>query len=533
MVLAGVAGAVLFLPVTPTAAVSTGTVADDSYRFAAKVSVGQVRACSGVLVDPHWVATAKSCLASEVSVPPTPVGWVPQWPTTVTVGRVDLRTSAGHTRSVTSVLGHPTRNLALARLSAAVTDVPPVRLGTTVPATGEVLQIAGFGRTATEWVPDKLHVAPFTVGSVGTSTLEITGQDPLRASTCKGDVGGPALRQTASGLELVGLHSTSWQSGCLAETETREGSTETRTDDTAGWIRTSIATAPDWHIGASLQSPGMAMQIMNAANGKCLVVPAAVANHSASYFRCDTPFVDQLWSLTPVDGVYFQLRNANNGECLVAPTWGGGNIISYTCGDHVDQHWRITTDSLQSQLQNRRNGQCLVAPAWAPNDVVLYTCGSHADQYWVQRGVGGGGTGQIVGLAGKCVDIPGGDPVDGAWVQLHSCTSGGGQIWTQSGTVLTSSGKCLEVRGSGTTNSTAVQLAPCRNTAAQNWVTTVDGALRNPHSDKCLAVPGGNSTDGTKLIIWTCGGQADQRWILPVGVGGARAANPGSDHTRS
>ncbi|MFG1868558.1 ricin-type beta-trefoil lectin domain protein [Micromonospora arborensis] len=484
-------------------AVSGGIAADAAYAFAAKVDVG-VRACSGALVDPHWVATATSCFVEEGQ--PVVAGPPPR-AVRVTVGRIDLTTTAGQVRDVTELLPHPDRNLVLARLSAAVTDVAPVRLGTTAPATGETLQIAGFGRTATEWVPDKLGVAPFTVRTVDATTLQILGQDPAKSSTCKGDSGGPAVRQTAAGPELIGLHSTSWQSGCLSETETRQGSVETRTDDLAGWIRASITGAVDWQAGRALQ-------IMSAFNGKCLLVKAG-SDGSASYFSCDTPFADQLWTMVPTSSGYFQLKNTNSGECLIAPTWGDGNVRSYVCGNFPDQEWRITTGSLQSQLQNRESGRCLVAPTWAPNDVVTYTCGTPIDQYWVQRGVGGGGFGQIKGLAGKCVDIANGSPAANTQVQLYTCNTGRGQLWTQTGTALASLGNCLGVANGATANGTAVQSVPCNGSASQIWVTATNGALRNPISDKCLAVPASNTADQTPLVIWTCNGGAEQRWVLP------------------
>jgi hypothetical protein len=56
------------------------------------------------------------------------------------------------------------------------------------------------------------------------------------ANTCKGDAGGPALRQTASGVELLALHDTSWQTGCYAETRTQLGAVESRLDDIADWV---------------------------------------------------------------------------------------------------------------------------------------------------------------------------------------------------------------------------------------------------------------------------------------------------------
>ncbi|MEV6488761.1 VCBS repeat-containing protein [Actinoplanes sp. NPDC051633] len=45
-------------------------------------------------------------------------------------------------------------------------------------------------------------------------------------------------------VELVGISDTSWQKGCLGETETRDGAVETRVDDLGDWIRASTAAQP-------------------------------------------------------------------------------------------------------------------------------------------------------------------------------------------------------------------------------------------------------------------------------------------------
>jgi hypothetical protein len=130
------------------------------------------------------------------------------------------------------------RDLVLARLATAVSDLQqPLPVATTAPATGEVLRVAGYGRTSTEWVPDRLATALFAVQTVTATTAGIAGSTSAKADTCKGDAGGPAFREGAGRVELLGIHSTSWQHGCLGVTDTRQGSTETRVDDLAGWIK--------------------------------------------------------------------------------------------------------------------------------------------------------------------------------------------------------------------------------------------------------------------------------------------------------
>ncbi|MGN9763671.1 FG-GAP-like repeat-containing protein [Micromonospora sp. SD12] len=218
----------------PARAVSGGSpVTDSAYAFAAKVVFGEVRACSGALVAPQWVLTARSCLA-DAGQPP--VAGAPAQPTTVTVGRLDLTTNDGRAQRANRVVPHPDRNLALLRLTVPVTGVPPVAIATGAPVPGETLQALGFGRTATEWVPDRLHGAPVTVGAVSATSVAISNEQG-GPTTCKGDAGGPAVRVVGGRPELAAVHDASWQGGCLAETETRRDATETRIDDLAGWIR--------------------------------------------------------------------------------------------------------------------------------------------------------------------------------------------------------------------------------------------------------------------------------------------------------
>ena len=224
---------------TPVQAVTGGAaVTDDSYAFAAKISIGPAdRSCSGALVDPWWVLTAKSCFSFDGQ---PVVDGKPARPTTVTVGRSDLTTSTGATSSAFRVVPHPDRDVALVRLTRRV-DAAPVALGT-APVVGEQLTAAGFGRTATTWVPDQLHTGPFEVQSVGAGTTGILGAGT--AGICRGDLGGPTVRTTGGTPRLVGLHRSSWQGGCLAETETRRDAVDTRVDDLGPWLTATMPQGP-------------------------------------------------------------------------------------------------------------------------------------------------------------------------------------------------------------------------------------------------------------------------------------------------
>lgn len=110
---------------------------DPAYGFAAKVD-GGARACSGALVEPQWIITAKSCFTDL-----RPDG------VTVTIGRTNLESTSDLKTTLTTVVPHPDRDLALAELATPAEGVTPVRVAATPAAPGEQLKLAGFGRTKT------------------------------------------------------------------------------------------------------------------------------------------------------------------------------------------------------------------------------------------------------------------------------------------------------------------------------------------------------------------------------------------------
>jgi glucosylceramidase len=129
----------------------------------------------------------------------------------------------------------------------------------------------------------------------------------------------------------------------------------------------------------------------------------------------------------------------------------------------------------------------------------------------------GGGTGQITGLAGKCMDVAGANSADSTPVQLYSCNGTAAQQWTRAGDgTLRALGKCLDVSAGSTADGARVQLYSCNGSGAQQWTYTASRDLVNPQANKCLDVTGNTSTDGTPLQIWTCTGGGNQKWTLPA-----------------
>jgi trypsin len=219
----------------PASAVAGGTdVADGDYPFVVKLRIGDTeRACTGVLVHPQLVLTAGVCFAGADG---KVAAGEPSLPTTVIAGRTDLTGTGGTVSDVTEVVPNPDRDLALLRLGTPVTTVPPIAIAGTAAAAGDEITVAGYGRTKTTWIQDRLQSAKFTVTGVGSTSLDVAGS-PSAAAICKGDAGAPAFRLTSGGAaELVALAAGSTQAGCVGETAAEGGATATRVDGVSDWI---------------------------------------------------------------------------------------------------------------------------------------------------------------------------------------------------------------------------------------------------------------------------------------------------------
>jgi beta-glucanase (GH16 family) len=135
-------------------------------------------------------------------------------------------------------------------------------------------------------------------------------------------------------------------------------------------------------------------------------------------------------------------------------------------------------------------------------------------QSWTTGGGGGGGTGNAIkGIGGKCIDVPGGNAVDGARLQIWDCNGSPAQQWTfaSDGTVR-ALGKCMDVAAGSTANGAAVQLYGCNGSPAQRFTLSAAGDLVNPQANKCVDVVNGSSANGAQLQTWACTGGANQKW---------------------
>jgi hypothetical protein len=240
------------------------------------------------------------------------------------------------------------------------------------------------------------------------------------------------------------------------------------------------------------------------------------------------------------DGTRVQLTgcNGNDAQDMTSPGDGtmrlygkcvdaGGAVIGagqrlvhlWTCNGTAAQKWQqrpngsflneLTTFCLD--VQGNQNGAQLY----------VHPCNGGDLQKWKLPAAGSAAFGKLVGVAGKCLDIPNARNTQGTPVQLWTCNTSYAQHITEPGdNTLRLAGKCVDAGGAlvpGGTGQRLVHLWPCNNTAAQKWLhNSNDSTLYNELTKFCLDVPA--VKDGTQMYVHPCNAGTNQRWKLsPVG----------------
>lgn len=135
---------------------------------------------------------------------------------------------------------------------------------------------------------------------------------------------------------------------------------------------------------------------------------------------------------------------------------------------------------------------------------------------WIKPPVSAGGQVRS-GIAGKCLDVSGGNSANGSAADIAACNGSAAQQWSaHADNTLRALGKCLDVTGRATANGSRIQIWDCNGGSNQQWQ-AYNGGYRNLASGRCLDDPGSSTTDGTQLVLWDCNGGANQQWTaLPV-----------------
>ena len=122
----------------------------------------------------------------------------------------------------------------------------------------------------------------------------------------------------------------------------------------------------------------------------------------------------------------------------------------------------------------------------------------------------------LIGLAGKCLNVEGGESRDGAPVQLFECHRRSNQQWTLEGVspreIRDLSGRCLQP----SSQSSRLVIGPCGGPEDRwhllfhNYSGLFD--LYHHSTGLCMDVVGANSADGTPVQLFECHSGANQNW---------------------
>ncbi|GAA2990730.1 hypothetical protein GCM10010519_25480 [Streptomyces lactacystinicus] len=504
------AGALSTLGTTPAGAVVGDAAAAGASATTARLVIGDsLRGCTGALIDQFWVISAASCFSDDPAQPQALAAGAPKWKTTATVG-------AKSTQVVELVPGQG-RDLVMARLATPVQGVTPLTVGTSAPVAGQSLTVTGFGRTKSEWVPDKAHTGSFSLDTVNPTGVGITGTGG--AAVCKGDTGAPVVREVNGKAELVAVASRSWRGGCLdtPATETRTGAYATRVDDLAAWV--SARTSRSY-------------EILNPASGRCLNLKGAGPTWPNSTeiiaWDCTLGASNEQFQLTP-DGL---LRNPASGRCLNvagAGPWNNGNpVILFDCSaSSGNEKFEWTADG---QLRNPASNRCLNvfgAGPWANGTpIVLFDCNSDPNEKFqpVADNEIPHPVGRIKNPASdRCLNISGAGPTwpNSTPIVLFDCNGENNELFqlTADGLLYNyASNRCLNVAGAGPwNNGNSIILFDCSASSGnEKFEWTADGQLRNPASNRCLNVAGGGPVwnNNTPIVLWDCNGDPNEKFQL-------------------
>ncbi|MFF3430447.1 trypsin-like serine protease [Streptomyces sp. NPDC002602] len=523
-------------------AVVGSPAATGTYTFAARLSIGSeatARSCTAALVDDQWVATAASCFAGTPGQS-VPAGQ-PQQPATATL-------SNGQTLKVIDLVPRDDRDLVLARLERSVTGITPANFATAAPVQGAQLIAAGYGRTKTDWVPDRLHRADFSVTGTSAGAFDVVGKTAADA-LCKGDTGAPLLNTAG---EITGVGSRSWQGGCLgtAPTETRTNAVAARTDGLAGWLDSARQRPVMVKSGQTLQSGETlasenAQLIMQDDGNMVLYHRTGGQNKGGALWASGTGGNPGAFARMQPDGNFVVYKKGSTGDEAAGALWASGtagnasarlelqgdaNLVVYTKdgGHGIGGHlWHSDTyprgDKLTSGaklmpghwLTNGKNvlmmdiqGNVLVRDVatsrevwgkytwdWgsylsmqADGNLVLYKKGTDTGALWATGTHGGDGSYATLDNNGSLTV---------RWKE-------GGPRWGSSSLVGAQSNRCLDFDG---TNAT---IYGCWGGANQQWDYTPAKEMRLD-GNLCLTAETG-APQTSRLKALTCDGRSEQKW---------------------
>jgi beta-glucanase (GH16 family) len=117
-------------------------------------------------------------------------------------------------------------------------------------------------------------------------------------------------------------------------------------------------------------------------------------------------------------------------------------------------------------------------------------------------------------FSGRCIDIPGANPADGARLQTWDCNASAAQQWSFNGDgTLRAMGKCMDPAGGALANGTPIQLVACNGNPVQRFALSGAADLVNVSANRCVDIKDRNSANGAQLQLWDCSGGSNQKWL--------------------
>ncbi len=445
-------------------------------------AVGQVSnsgsTCTGTLLSPGFVLTAKHCLGSSMMF------------------KVGTDATNFVASTVDRTFAHPSRDLALLHLAAPIRNGHPFPINTgPAPAVGTTCTAVGFGihqeADGTTTVGTKrsgLERVTFVQGAL----LEVKFVTAIADS---GDSGGPLL---CNG-KIAGVVKSHSDGNWPSHTK------EIYTVVDPSWIASTMAPF------AASEAQGDSSGTLVGFGSNCLDVYASDTSDGNRVYMYPC-FINPNQRFSYVRGQFSTI----GGKRLDALGWydyAGAPVGIWTNNGAWNQQWQLANAELRGlggkviDLLNFNTAE--------GSTVGISSATSGQNQRWTFTAAG-----EIRGYANKCLDVDSPNPTaefpsvtNGTPVVYRTCNGSRGQtsFWPAQHGIRGLGSKCVTVENASAANGARLVMWDCNGGTNQDW--TIKGEIRS-WNDKCLDVYGSQTAPGTPVLLYPCYGTANQQWTF-------------------
>jgi hypothetical protein len=243
-----------------------------AYSFVAKVNFGPAGeigslGCSGALVQPQYVITAKKCFVTADPMA-RPADRLPSLPSSVTFPSGAPGQGSQTINVMNVAIKGDALLLMLAEAPAGIVPVPGLESNIGVD---EIVRVVGYGRTFDEWAPLVAHSTQFVVKNA--NPVQVVASDPADAGVCPGDAGAPVLREVSGEIFMVGIVTGGGSKGCYKSLSDSNQASVVRTDGyVARFDKVFIADFEKPEVAPLISTPYSATTVVDI-GGYCCSVP--------------------------------------------------------------------------------------------------------------------------------------------------------------------------------------------------------------------------------------------------------------------